>query len=69
MKKVIKLEMYFDDGFVPPEKFHEPTKANNWNSKCELCPFYEEDYEYSYGRCVVTAVVDTAVECPIRKFF
>lgn len=69
MIKEIKLELHFDDNFLPPERFEEPTRANNYKSKCELCPFYGWDDEYANGWCNVTAVKDPAEECPIKKFF
>lgn len=69
MIKKIELEMCFDDNFVPPEKFDEPTRRNNYNSKCVLCPFYGWSDDEGFGWCDVTAVIDTDEECPIKKFF
>ena len=69
MKKLIELEIYFDDNFVPPERFDEPTWVNRWDSKCKGCPFFGWDDESGDSWCNITTVVDSEVECPIRKFF
>lgn len=69
MIKKIELEMYFDDDFVPPEKFDNPTRANLWHSDCQGCPFYGWSDDEGIGWCNVTAVRDTDEECPIKKFF
>ena len=67
--KKIELEMYFDDNFLPPEKFDLPTREKHYDSKCELCPFYGWSDDEGFGWCNVTAVRDTDEECPIKKFF
>ena len=73
MIKKIELELHFDDNFVPPERFEEPTRNNNWKSKCEPCPFYVWGDEYAHGDCVF---LENAEQfgygihgCPIKKFF
>lgn len=69
MIKKIELEMHFEDGFWPPEKFDKPLRINRFRSKCELCPFYGWDDEMADGWCNVVAVRDVEEECPIKKFF
>lgn len=60
--KKIEIEMCFDDDFEPPEKFDKFLCSGK-------CPFFAYDFESSDVWCCVTAVRDTAEECPIRKFF
>lgn len=65
MKKVIKIEMNFPDGFIPPEKFDDPRANPYWESKCDLCPFFEWNDEDAYGSCIVSG----EKVCPIKKYF
>lgn len=60
MIKKIELELWFDDDFVPPEKYDKKLCTG-------LCPFlsYEAD-DCSEGFC---CLVGTEGECPIRKYF
>ena len=67
--KKIELEMYFDDDFVPPEKFDEATEEKKWDSKCKQCPFYGWEDETAESWCNVTAVRAPYEECPIKRFF
>lgn len=68
--KKIELELYFDEDFVPPDRFDEPTKANDWSSKCKSCPFYGWDDDDALGWCGIDfGTTDAHKECPIKKFF
>lgn len=61
--KKIELEMYFDDGFVPPDRYDK--------DRCSgLCPFLSYDADdTSEGFCCLTTVRSPEEECPIRKYF
>jgi hypothetical protein len=63
MKKVIELEMEFQDGFIPPEKFRGDTSTAE--NPCSYCPFFEWDDEMGDGFCIVNGYE----ECPIKKYF
>ena len=65
MKKIILLEMDFEDDFFPPDKFEEPTRKNRWDSDCQICPFYHWEDDTAFSECVVGGYD----ECPIRRFF
>lgn len=68
--KKIELELYFRSDFVPPDKFGEPTRRNNWHSKCSLCQFYGMDDDTGLGWCGLNyGPIDAEEECPIKKFF
>lgn len=60
MKKMIEIE--FDDGFMPCEKFDED-ECNNQD-----CPFLVWVDDYGYGYCAFPGS-DEAEECPIFKYF
>jgi hypothetical protein len=65
--KKIELELYFDEDFVPPDKFGDPCPKN---SACTACPFYMWDDEAGEGWCGVDfGTTDAHKECPIKKFF
>lgn len=68
--KKIELELYFDENFVPPEKFDEPLSSNDWNSKCSACPFYGWEDDHASGWCGVDfGTIDAERVCPIKKYF
>lgn len=66
MKKVIELELEFDDNFNPPNEFDEPFDMAS-KSKCFRCPFFEsyDDYEF----CCCLNFNNKEMKCPIKKFF
>ena len=70
MRKVITIEIEkdFPDGFIPPERFDEPSPDNKWgwDSKCCGCPFYtNNDEDSQYDECSLGGYE----ECPIKKYF
>lgn len=68
--KKIELELYFDENFMPSERFDEGCRENGWRSDCDACPFKEWDDDTAQGWCGLNfGVVDAAERCPIRKFF
>ena len=72
MKKVVKkieLDICFDDGFVPPKRFDEPRRENDWRSACDLCPFFKWYDERGYGCCVLLGEEPKTDVCPIKKSF
>lgn len=45
------IELYFPDDFVPPEKFVEPARWNDWKCQCENgCPFFQWNDDFG-GSC------------------
>lgn len=67
--KKIELNLYFDDDFMPPEKFECPCRENHWDSKCASCPFYGWDDENGDRWCNIACDVSNGEICPIRRFF
>lgn len=65
--KKIELELYFDEDFVPPDKFCAKYGCEN---VCTACPFYGYDDESGEDWCGVDfGTTDAHKECPIKKFF
>ena len=69
MKKIIKLTVEFPDNFVPPEKFDDPSLNKDFNSKCDLCPFFIWEEECGYGCCIALGDDNKANPCPIKEQF
>ncbi len=68
MKKLLQIEVEFPDGFVPPEKFHNPEQDKDFNSPCDLCPFFI--YEETYGfACLALGYEPQTKVCPIKEQF
>lgn len=68
-KKIVEIEMEFPDGFVPPEKYDEPTDDNNYDGECSMCPFFKWNDEHGYGWCVILSEEPATDVCPIKKSF
>lgn len=74
MKKV-RIEMWFDDDFVPPNYFEEPCEANYWTSECQKCPLFSwvDDCDgMSSGDCHFPGQweeTDGKYQCPLNKYF
>ena len=69
MKKTIKLDVEFPDGFVPPEKFDDPALDPEYNSKCDLCPFFVWDEDTGFGCCLALGDDAQSDPCPIKEQF
>ena len=66
MKKNIKLEINFPDNFVPPEKFDDPEQNDDYDSKCDLCPFFVWEAEYGFACCLALGDDPKTDVCPIK---
>lgn len=63
--KQITIDVEFYENFIPPDKYEEATRENNYRSSCELCPFYKWDDDTAYNDCVIGGYD----KCPIKKYF
>ena len=71
MKKIM-VEMWFEDDFVPPEYFEEPSWENHYTSKCQECPLFSWNDDSACGDCHFSGLweeKDGKDLCPIKKYF
>ncbi len=68
MRKTIQIEVNFPDNFMPPEKFQDPEKDKDYNSKCDLCPFFIYEETYGFACLLLGSDPETDV-CPIKEQF
>lgn len=66
MKKTLVLEVEFEDGFVPPDCYTEPSRATHWKTPCSGCPFFVYNDEGGSWCCLDGADKE---ECPIKNLF
>ena len=62
-RKLLVLDVDFDDEFEPPEIF---VGGEASEEDCYLCPFFHWDDEYFKGFCPLTGEFE---DCPIKRFF
>lgn len=71
MKK-IKVEMWFEDDFVPSNYFEETIPGKMFSNKCMDCPLYSWGDDYGRGECHFCGEweeKDGKSICPIKKYF
>ena len=68
MKKKLQIEVNFPDNFMPPEKFHDPEQDKDFNTPCDLCPFFIYDDIFGYA-CLLVDGDSNEQACPIKEQF
>ena len=69
MKRNINIVVEFPDNFVPPEKFDDPAKNKDYNSKCDQCPFFIWEEEHGFGCCLALGDEPETTVCPLKGQF
>ena len=69
VKKEIRLEVNFPEGFVPPERFEDPMAREDLSSACDGCAFFKWDEKRGYGWCALLGEEPETDICPIKWNF